>query len=217
MKEKTKYKGIFVPGLGADERVLLSFQEKFDCLFFEWEIVKEKEPISGYVQRWVRKQNFLPDFILGVSFGGLIADELKKYFPDARLILVSSFYSNAQSKNWISYLFPLINIKLLRLLKARVFSSFYHYFFSVNEKEQKSLLNQIIQDTDEKFLRWAIFQIGGWKEITHKPDCIIHGNRDRLIPAKETDNLKKLTGGHFIIIQKSAEITSILEETMQKV
>lgn len=104
--------------------------------------------------------------------------------------------------------------KVVKAIEGKYFFFFLSLFFSVNEKKQKRLLNQIIQDTDEKFLQWAISQIADWKKIAHKPDCIIHGTKDRLIPIKEEGNLRKLIGGHFIIVQRSEEITSILEEIL---
>ena len=74
------------------------------------------------------------------------------------------------------------------------------------------MLKQILEDTNEKFLKWAIEKIVTWKNaINHKNLIHIHGNSDRILPINFIDfNVKIENGGHFMTLNKASELSLVV-------
>lgn len=78
------------------------------------------------------------------------------------------------------------------------------------------MLKQILQDTDVKFLKWAINQILNWKNNVVSSSVIhIHGNKDRIIPIR---NIKPTyvieNAGHFMTMTHAREIELLLKKVL---
>ncbi|MDQ7948733.1 MAG: hypothetical protein REI93_07800, partial [Pedobacter sp.] len=71
---------------------------------------------------------------------------------------------------------PLGLLKLLNRLSA-------DYYFSIQSKSESKLLHEIIRDTDDKFLAWAMHQLMTWENDSYPENLIhIHGTADRIFP-----------------------------------
>lgn len=100
-------------------------------------------------------------------------------------------------------------------MKSSNFLSF--WFFGINSKKNKILLTEILKDTDESFLSWAIDKIVNWKNThIHKNLKHIHGTADRILPIQFVkSDLKIVDGGHFMTIDKFEELNIILENLIK--
>lgn len=86
-------------GLGADERVFKHLKLCHDLIPIEWITPYNNEQISDYTYRLVKKLKIEKnqEFIwLGVSFGGIIAQEANKIIPAKKLILISTITSHSE-------------------------------------------------------------------------------------------------------------------------
>ena len=88
------------------------------------------------------------------------------------------------------------------------------WFFGINSKENKILLTEILKDTDETFLKWAIDKIVTWKNQTIIENIFhIHGSHDRLLPKRYIkSNITIEKGGHLITLSKADDINRILRK-----
>ncbi|GAB3859490.1 hypothetical protein GCM10028822_36120 [Hymenobacter terrigena] len=203
-----------IPGLGADERV-------FQFLRLQGEV---------HVLRWLPPQNAAEDlphyaarlaaavpseqacWLVGVSFGGVLALELARLRPLARAVLISSFAGPSELP-WvgklarITGLYQLVPPQLLPRL-PRVAK----WLFGVRNGRDYQLLRQILHDTDPGFTRWAIAQLLQWPGCTSPAAIRIHGAEDRLLPAGAARSQYILPGGHLIIISQAAAISRILNQ-----
>jgi len=78
-------------------------------------------------------------------------------------------------------------------------------------------LAEILKDTDETFLKWAIDKIVNWKN-THINKNLkhIHGTKDRILPILFVKSDVEITdGGHFMTIDKFEELNIILENSIK--
>ena len=84
----------FVPGLAASSRIFeyLKFPEdRFELHFLEWLLpISEKEKIEDYSKRMAALVTAENPVLVGVSFGGIIVQEMSKHLNVKKIILISS-------------------------------------------------------------------------------------------------------------------------------
>jgi pimeloyl-ACP methyl ester carboxylesterase len=201
-----------IPGLGADERVFqfLRLQGKVQVL--RWLAPENaKEPLPHYAARLAAS---VPGdqvcWIVGVSFGGVLAQEVGRLRPLARVVLVSSF-TGSKELPWLGrvsratglhhFMPPQLLPRLPRVAQ---------WFFGVKNGREYQLLRQILRDTDPHFTRWALVQLLQWPGRPEPPAVRIHGAEDRLLPSGAAHSQYALPGGHLIIVSQAREISRIL-------
>jgi hypothetical protein len=89
-----------------------------------------------------------------------------------------------------------------------------NWFFGTETQEEKLILKNILHDTDNSFLLWAIDKIANWQnETKNKNTFIIHGTKDRILPIRNiTFGYQIKSGGHFMIWNKAKELNEIINE-----
>lgn len=205
-------------GLGADKRVFsyLDFS-KYNTTFIDWIEPLQHESIEDYAKRLTTQITSENPILIGLSFGGIMAVEVGKILKSKKIILIAS----AKSKNEIPFYYRFagfLNLHKLiptNLMKSSHFLSF--WFFGINTEEKKVLLTEILKDTDEIFLKWAIDKIVNWKNIhIHNNLKHIHGTKDRILPIKFVkSDVKIVDGGHFMTIDRFEELNIVLENSIK--
>lgn len=205
-------------GLGADKRVFkyLDFS-KYNANFVDWILPFEKESIENYAKRLTKQITSEKPILIGLSFGGIMAVEVGKIIESKKIILIAS----AKNKSEIPFYYRLagfLNLHKLiptKLMKSSNFLSF--WLFGINSKENKILLTEILKDTDESFLSWALDKIVNWKNtFNHKNLRHIHGTKDRILPIQFVKSYMKIVdGGHFMTIDKFEELNIVLENLIK--
>ena len=203
-----------IPGLGADERVFQFLRLRGEVHVVRWLPPQNSaEELPHYAARLVAAVP--PEqacWLVGVSFGGVLALEVAQLRPLARVVLISSFAGPAELP-WLGKLaratglYRLVPPQLLPRL-PRVAK----WFFGVKTRRDYQLLRQILHDTDPVFTRWAIARLLQWPGRATPAAVRIHGTEDRLLPAGTLRSQYVLSGGHLIIISRAAEISRILNE-----
>ncbi|MEL7340084.1 MAG: alpha/beta hydrolase, partial [Bacteroidota bacterium] len=80
-----------IPGMGVDSRIFKELRLDQQIHFLEWEDpFGERESLSDYAQRFARKLPNEPFILLGLSFGGILAQEISRFKPVRGIILLSS-------------------------------------------------------------------------------------------------------------------------------
>jgi len=205
-----------ISGLGADERVFRFLRlPDFNLRHINWEIPNPDENLAQYAGRLLDQIDTSEEVILlGVSFGGMIAQEIARQIPCVHVIIISSIKSVAEM-TWpltlvrLTQLYRLVPVSLLKWANLRTAD----YYFSVENKAESALLRAIIQDTEPWFMRWAIARIMNWqptnapvKNLLH-----IHGTHDRIFPARTIQNAKLIPeAGHLMIVNRAARISEII-------
>lgn len=208
-------KVFLIGGLGADERVFQHLTlSSFEQVFVQWLPPFRNELLADYAKRLATQ--LIPEndpIIVGVSFGGMLATEIAKLNPKAKVFIISS----AKTFKEIPVYFRILGyLNILKIIPIQLFK--YHtkitdWFFGVKNKEESLLLASILQRTDSRFLKWALIQIVHWKNTIVPPNVIhIHGDNDRILPSKYIHSVKIIAGGgHLMILNKATEISSIIK------
>ncbi len=202
-----------IPGLGADERVFQFLRLAGEMHVLCWLSPQGPgETLPHYAARLAAGvPRHQPCWLVGVSFGGVLALEVAQLRPQARVVLISSF-AGPRELPWLGRvaratgLHHVVPPQLLPRLPRVA-----QWFFGVRNGREYQLLRQILRDTDPRFTRWAIARLLAWPGRT-TPAIRIHGTADRLLPAGAAMSEYPLPGGHLIIVSQAPEISRILNE-----
>lgn len=83
--------------------------------------------------------------------------------------------------------------------------------------KNNKLLNEIFDDTDLNFVKWAVNELTNWKNTTELKNVLkINGSNDKLIPPKGDTKMEIIDDGeHFMIVDKADEISKIINENLK--
>ncbi len=213
-----------ISGLGADHRVFENLNcEGFELKAVEWLKPHKLESIEDYAKRMAGQIQDSDPVLLGLSFGGMMAIQISRIIKINKLIIVSSIKHKDELPGWMKlsgrfHLDALLpkkqigDVKPLRLLRP-----IQNYFLGVTNEREKIIANEFRDTVEPEYLKWSIHQVLNWKNEEIPADIIhIHGDRDHIFPInnklKPTHIVKG--GGHFMIMNKCAEITGILQTVL---
>ncbi|WP_269227504.1 alpha/beta hydrolase [Flavobacterium eburneipallidum] len=203
----TKIPVYFMPGLAANasifERIILS-ETHFEKVFLEWEIPLENETLSEYAKRISQKIHHPNPVLIGVSFGGILVQEMARFVDVRKVIIISSVKSNLE--------FPR-RMKLAKAIKAyRMFptnwvSNFENWIktiFGSKADRQIQLYQKFLSVRDKRYLDWAMREVILWDRVVADENIIhIHGDADAVFPIKYISNCITVKGGtHIMILSK---------------
>ncbi len=210
----------FISGLGADERAFRYIKlSGAETRFIQWIPPKKKELLNEYATRLLNQIDTSQSFtLIGLSFGGIVAQELASMFRCERLILISSVKHPQELSpalqlirhSGLYHLFP------FRWVKP-IFSKVAPYWFGALSKRHRALLKVTTDETNNEFAEWAIKTVMRWKgssaeTTTHH----LHGTLDRIFPARYLQNYVAVKGGgHFMIVTHAKQISQLLQKYLK--
>jgi pimeloyl-ACP methyl ester carboxylesterase len=203
-----------ISGLATDERIFrnIHFPEFVEVHFIAWKKPLRRETLNEYTDRLLKEFDLSkPIVLLGLSFGGVIVQEIAKKINPLSIILVSSISLSGQ----IPWYFKLYgNLKLNRITPFGLlsFSNFFvNWIFGAKSKEDKKLLAGILKDADISLVKWSVEQLLNWKKETRSENIFhIHGDNDKLLPLPKNADVIISGGGHLMIFNKAEEVEIIL-------
>lgn len=206
--------------MGADAR-LIAPQRMLDAdvVAPEWIEPLERESLSAYAQRLAGLiDQSTPFYLGGVSFGGMVAQEVARHVSPAGLILIAScqrgrdlgllrrgvLFSSYLTPNWAVQ----ISKHTLPLMRP---------FFNPVNTEQTALLGQMLNATSPQFLRWSMQAILAWSGCEIRcPFLHIHGSRDRIIPIAGVNPTHTINNaGHVVNMTHADEVNAVISEWLR--
>lgn len=212
----------FVPGLAANPTIfdLIRLPKKyFEFHFLEWLLPENSsETIEHYAQRMsanVKHENVV---LIGVSFGGVMVQEMKKIVNPLETIIISSI----KNKNEMPLRMRIAQkTNAHKILPTKAFThleKYEKYAFGNLLKGRIQLYKKYLSMRDEKYVQWAINTIVNWRQTKSDEDVVhIHGTSDFMFPIENITNCHKIEGGtHIMILTKAKEINVLLQKVLQK-
>jgi len=208
----------FVPGLAANtkifERISLP-EEHFELHFLDWMLPTSiNESIQEYALRLCAKIQHKNPILVGVSFGGIIVQEMSKIIDCKKVIIISSIKSNKELPRRLK----LAQItKAYKLFPSKIIAnieSYEHYFFIDYLKKRAELYKIYLSVRNKEYLQWAIYNVLHWQQKEPLKDIIhIHGKKDEVFPIKYIKNSIEIENGtHVMILNKAKTISEILKK-----
>ncbi|TDE12029.1 alpha/beta fold hydrolase [Dyadobacter psychrotolerans] len=210
----------FLSGLGADKRVFsrLKLDSRISVNHIEWIKPERRETLKHYAGRLVTQIDTAKPFrLVGLSFGGIIASELSEIVHPQQVIIISSTSTGVPVSKFNR---GLIRFLLLSPFAAPILKSANkqtYKYFGADTPELKTLLKDILHDTDSRFLKWALARMSGWKREEKAPNLFhIHGTADRLIPINLVQpDIRIEGGGHLMVYGQPEEVSRLLNEHLK--
>jgi pimeloyl-ACP methyl ester carboxylesterase len=202
-----------ISGLGADERIFSRLRVPgFKLVCLPWITPLHDEPIRDYACRMLAPVSDVEPIFLGVSFGGMMAIEMARQMPTAKVILVSSIRHHEELPAWMKLSGKL---RLNRLIPGKPppwLSPLENFFLGAETPEEVVLCNEFRQNVDPAYLHWAISQVLHWKNEWQPTQCFqLHGDRDRIFPVQQVRPTHIVPGGgHLMISNRAEEVSRIL-------
>ena len=197
-----------MPGLGASPSIFERIQlpsAVFEMHFLEWLLPKNEETLEDYALRMAKNVKHDNAILVGVSFGGILVQEMKAFLNTSKVIIISSIKSNDELPRKmkiakITKAYKLIPTKLLKNIE--VFAKF--SFGSSIVKQRLKLYERFLSVRDKSYLDWGIENIINWKRTEVDTKIIhIHGDEDEVFPIKYIKNAIIVKGGtHIMILTK---------------
>jgi pimeloyl-ACP methyl ester carboxylesterase len=205
-----------IPGTAASSNIFdrIKFpKDEFEIHFIDWLIpVSLNESIEAYSMRLSKQIYHQNPIIIGVSFGGIIAQEISKILPSKEIVIISSIKNKYELSKIlyfvkISRLYLLVTPKLINLTE-KILS----FTFGNRTKKQIEVYRNYLPYRNSIYLRWAVKQALFWKQKISIPGIIhLHGTNDFVFPIRNIKACLKIeNGSHAMILTKGKKISSIL-------
>lgn len=210
----------FMPGLAASSKIFEHLKlsaEKYTLHYLEWIAPEtEKETLSNYASKYLALIKHSEPVLVGVSFGGILVQELSHLLAARKVIIISSIKSRSEMPKRLRFLKNSKAYKFFPSRKLSQIDDFSKYDFHPNLKKKTELYNKYMIVRDEKYLNWAIHNVLHWNNSLPRENIIhIHGNKDEIFPIKYIKNCIPVEGGtHAMIIVKAKKISTIIEELL---
>ncbi|MEN2414829.1 alpha/beta hydrolase [Flavobacterium mesophilum] len=197
----------FMPGLAASpaifERIKLD-ESVFETHLLEWEIPKQKESLSDYALRIAQKIKHENPILIGVSFGGILVQEISKHIKAQKVIIISSVRSNAEFPRRMKIGKSTKAYKLIPMKLILNIENLAKYSFGEKVKKRIKLYEKFLAVRDLNYLQWAVESVILWDRNTVDDNVIhIHGDQDDVFPIKYINKCIVVKGGtHIMILNK---------------
>lgn len=202
-----------ISGLGADQRIFSQLRVPgVRLLHLPWLLPHSDESIEAYALRMKAGINGEHPVLLGVSFGGMMAVEIAKYYIAATVIIISSIGCSQSLPWWMSTCGRLGLNRLMPTRLGRGMRWLENYYLGVETTEDARLAEDFRRKADPHYLHWAVDNIVNWKN-EWLPDRFyhLHGSQDKIFPLRRVKATHVIPeGGHFMVNNRAEAVSRML-------
>ncbi len=196
-----------MPGMAASSRIFEYLDlplSQFSVHLLEWSIPERDITLADYARSISEQIAHRKPVLIGVSFGGIIIQEIARFLPVRKVVIISSVKKRSEFPKrlliarytGLHRILPTSLINKVELLSR--------YSFNGSVSKRLALYEQYLSVRDTYYLDWCIEQLINWTQ-TDAPEGIvhIHGELDAVFPIK---NIQKCIvvpeGTHTMIIHR---------------
>ena len=182
----------------------------------DWIIPFQNESLESYAKRISKKITKPDPILIGVSFGGILVQEISKHISFKKIFIISSIKSSYElpvtmrmaKKTNIHKILPFEWINSLDKLAL--------FAFGNGIKKKIKLYQKYLSVRNPNYLKWAMNCIVHWNQKNVIKGLIhIHGKKDNIFPVKNiTGKVYLIEGNHAIIITKANQINKLVSQLL---
>ena len=198
----------FMPGLAASSKIFENIAldaEKYEVVFMEWLLPEGKESLVSYVKRLADTIIHKNPVLIGVSFGGVIVQEMAKIIEARKVIIISSIKCNTEFPRRMRFARKTHAYRLFPTGLMQNVDRIAKYAFGNNLIAKRlKMYEKYLSVRDKKYLDWAFKSILLWDRCEPDANVVhIHGTSDEVFPSKYVKGFIPVEGGtHIMIINK---------------
>ena len=194
----------FMPGLAANplifEKIKLD-DTLFDVHYLEWEIPEKDETLEHYARRMALNVKEENPVLIGVSFGGILVQEIAKCVSVRKLIIISSIKTSLEFPKRLKFIKTTRLYKLVPISLMLGFVKLVQLISGKKMKHKMQLYEKFLSVRNARYLKWAFEKILLWNCPEANEKVIhIHGSRDEIFPVKNIKNCIVVEGGTHVMI-----------------
>ena len=207
----------FVPGMAANPSIFENIklpEDQFKIHLLEWMLPEINESLKDYAFRWSKEVKHKNAVLIGVSFGGVVAQEMSEYLDLKRLIIISSVKCRSELPRRMRYASATGLFKLLPTSVLNYVDHFEKVAFGDFLKKRAKLYRKYLSVRDTTYLDWAIKNMVCWDREQPENGIIhIHGDKDEVFPFKYIKGCIRVKGGtHIMIVNRFRWFNTYLPE-----
>jgi len=197
-----------MPGMAANPTIFENIklpETQFNIYWLEWKIPGKNESLSDYAKRMCQDIKHDNPVLIGVSFGGILVQEMSRHIKLKKLIILSS----VKTKHELPKRLKLLKVtKAYKILPTQLVSNIdllAKYAFGNTITKRIELYKKYLSVSDKVYLDWAIKQVVCWNQDQPIKNIIhIHGDNDMVFPFSNIQDCIAVKGGtHIMIINRS--------------
>jgi pimeloyl-ACP methyl ester carboxylesterase len=220
MSEK-KIPVYFVPGLAAGKEIFRNIvlpKTQYQTIILEWLIPEKNETLSAYASRMASFVTEPNAVLVGVSFGGVVAQEMTVFLDLRKLIIISSVKTRNELPQRLKIAAKTFAYKLVPTSLVLSTSDLTKFAIGPKTEKRLKLYQEYLHVRDKTYLDWAIEQMVTWKRAKEIEGVVhLHGDSDPIFPINNIDNCLQIKGGtHIMILNKGSLITQKLIEIIDE-
>ncbi|MAN58648.1 MAG: alpha/beta hydrolase [Flavobacteriaceae bacterium] len=207
----------FVPGMAAGSEIFKNIklpENSFDIHILEWLIPEKNEPLTHYAKRMTASIKVENPILVGVSFGGVVAQEMATVLQPEKLVIISSVKSARELPTRMQFARKTGAYKLIPTGLMLSADDLTKFAIGPRTKKRLSLYQEFLHVRDKRYLDWAIKNMVTWQRKEPLPNVLhIHGDEDIVFPIKKIENCIIVEGGtHVMLLNKGKLISEKLIE-----
>lgn len=209
-----------LPGLGADGRL-------FDRLDLsghapqriDWPAMPEGSSLNDYASALAsRVDASRAHALIGVSMGGMVAQELALLTKPKRTVIISSWKGPQEMPMPLRLLRGTHPERLLTPAFVKRTLPFVRWQMGLEDADDERLFDAFIHDTAIEQLRVQIAAVLAWEGPKRPVPSLsrIHGDADRLMPIGHIEDAEVIHGGgHFMVYNRAGDVSKALRKVLQ--
>lgn len=202
----------FVPGLAAGIEIFKNIklpETQYKTHFIEWMIPFKKEPLEDYAKRMSEKVTEPNAILIGVSFGGIVVQEMSFFLNLKQLIIISSVKTKFELPRRLKIAKKTRAYKLVPTKLVANTPDLTKFALGARSKKRLALYNEYLSVRNKQYLDWAIEQMICWKRDSIVDGVVhIHGSKDAVFPIKNIKNAIVVEGGTHVMLVYNAKAVS---------
>ena len=209
-----------MPGMSANSLIFekIKFPQNFSLHYLEWIDPYIYESLEDYAKRFSKLIIHKNPVLIGVSFGGILVQEVSKIIKVSKLVIISSVKSNSELPTHMKFGKATKSYKLLPVKWLNDFESLISFVLGPKVKRRVELYRKYLSVRDENYLNWSIREMIEWKQSEPIKNIIhIHGSKDLILPPIFLkDYIELPLGDHAMILKRADWINNKVPEIIME-
>jgi len=197
-----------MPGMAANPSIFKYISlpgDRFETHLLEWFVPKERMDLKEYAHIMIGKVTHENPILIGVSFGGMLVQEMAKLMPVRKTIIISSVKRASELPRRMHFAKYTHIHKILPTGLVNNVELLAKYAFGETVTKRLALYEEYLSLRDKTYIDWSLDQIVNWSQSDPPENLVhIHGENDPVFPIRNIqDCIPVKNGTHTMIIHRA--------------
>ena len=207
-----------MPGMAASPKIFeyIHLPKPYKLHLLSWIPPIKEESLSAYAKRMSERVTAVDSVLIGVSFGGVLVQEMAKHIQVRKVIIVSSIKSRNELPLPMKMARTTNAHKLLPTQWINNLDALALFAFGKGIQKRLKLYQKYLSERNPDYLNWSIDTLVHWDQEEADASVIhIHGKKDTVFPMKYLSKpFIAIEGGHAAIITSAQWFNSELPKLL---